>query len=318
MEQNKSMMNVGRLKITEYLMPALCVALALFMTAQLVIITILGVSFKGVRQYSVGEQPLRTVPKSESNGDDAKRALNKSGIEIARSAPADTTSSTTTNAFNPQPKHLRLLNNPTSWPPVENRLYPDMELYNQDGKLTRLSDLSGNVIIVQPVAMTCPLSQAYTGAHNNGKAPFKLCFPDNGVTDFAQRMQDYAGIGMKTPGLVFVQLLLYNMQNEAPSVDDAKQWANHFDLRTSNNQYVLVGTPEMVNHKSAMLIPGFQLVDRSYNLRSDSTGILPKRSLYNHFFPTLKGVLTPRVSVIGDDEEERLRQNSIEIQNASL
>lgn len=295
---------LGKIQSTVCIVPKLCVALiVLFLVAQLAIITALGLSLKGpdvvdpvhcAIEDATGKtrRPPRTLlPKCR-------------GCEIA--SPGVNKSSGAKNAVeNPSPSKIcsntlkadfPLLKNPTSWPPVENRLYPDMKLYNQDGKLTRLSDLAGNVIIVQPVAMSCPVSQAYSGANQNGKKAFKLCFPSSGVKDFGKRMEEFTGISMKTPGLIFVQLLLYNMSNEQPTLEDARQWARHFDLRTSENQYVLVAAPEMLTKKSKMLIPGFQLIDRSFTLRSDSTGILPKRSLYNHFFPTLESVLPRMVS----------------------
>lgn len=279
-----------RFKNSNYLVPALCAALVLFMAAQLIVITVLGVSFKGVKQYSACEQ----ASNRSSNKNEKSALLKRPPLHLS-AKPAIVQSGS--DAHKTSKKNCPLLHNPTSWPPVENRLYPDMELYNQDGKLTRLSDLSGNVIIVQPVAMSCPLSQAYSGANKKGMTPFKKCFPNNGIIDFHQRMNDYAGISSDTPGLVFVQILFYNMENQAPTLDDAKQWAKHFDLRTSKNQYVLVANPEMVTRKSAMLIPGFQLIDRSFNLRSDSTGVLPKRNLYLHFFPTLQEVFrVPPVS----------------------
>ncbi len=279
-----------RFKNTNFLVPALCVALILFMTAQLVVITILGVSFKGVKQFSSSE---KSSNKSTKRSDSARSTAHASRqVSVAAASTEKNSALQKKNK-----KSCPLLHNPTSWPPVENRLYPDMELYNQDGKLTRLSDFSGNVIIVQPVAMSCPLTQAYSGANKSGKTPFRTCFPNNGIVDFPQRMNDYAGISMNTPGLVFVQIIFYNMENQPPTIDDAKLWAKHFDLRTSNNQYVLVANPEMVTRKSAMLIPGFQLIDRSFILRSDSTGVLPKRNLYLHFFPTLQDVFrVPRVS----------------------
>lgn len=281
-----------RFKMKDYIMPALCVTLVLFMTAQLVVITVLGVSFKGVKQYSTEDQsPVQASKPKKSIARTKRPPRQLPDTERFSKVCSACLESKSASKTSNKPRHHPLLNNPTSWPPVENRLYPDMELYNQDGQLTRLSDLSGNVIIVQPVAMGCPLSQAYSGANQNGKAPFKKCFPNSGIVAFSQRMNEYTGLTMKTPGLVFVQILFYNMQNEPPTIDDARQWANHFDLRTSNNQYVLVATPEMVTRKSAMLIPGFQLIDRTFNLRCDSTGILPKRSLYLHFFPTLQNVI---------------------------
>jgi hypothetical protein len=315
------MMSFGKFKMTDCIVPALCLAVVVFMMAQLVIITVLGVSFKGIKQYSAEDSSI-TKSSKQRHGTNKRPPYRLSAKQAFAQVPSGScpginssrkNSGSRKNSKGFSPQHVPLLNNPTSWPPVENRLYPDMELYNQDGELTRLSDFTGNVLVVQPVAMACPLSQAYSGANKKGKTPFKKCFPCNGVIDFAQRMNDYTGINIKTPGLVFVQILFYNMQNEPPCLDDAKQWAEHFDLRTSNNQYVLVATPEMVTRKSAMLIPGFQLIDRTFNLRSDSTGILPKRNLYLHFFPTLQSVFRgPQVltNQIGAAPDSRTTNNS--------
>src|SRR5688572_7549182 len=132
MEQ--SMKNFGRFKITDFTMPALCVALVLFMTAQLVIITVLGMSFKGVKQYSTGDRSPGKATAAEKAARGKKppsRLSAKSSLTYISSAPESEIQSSSE-----PPKHLPLLSNPTSWPPVENRLYPDMELYNQDGKLT--------------------------------------------------------------------------------------------------------------------------------------------------------------------------------------
>lgn len=295
-------MMFGKSHGNDWIVSAFWTAVALFMVAQLVVITALGVTFKGAR-YALIDQPANQTAggaRTKTRLPPRRLSPKKPYLQGAYTSrpPGKSNSSVpscnqTKNSSEPTKdrQKFRLLSNPTSWPPVENRLYPDMQLYNQDGKLTRLSDLSGNVIIVQPVAMSCPMSQAFSGANQEGKSAFKLCFPTIGVKEFGERMYEYTGIHAKTPELVFVQLLLYNMSNEAPTVDDAKAWARHFDLRTSQNRYVLVATPEMVSKKSNILIPGFQLIDRSFILRSDSTGLLPKRSLYNHFFPELQRLL---------------------------
>ncbi len=161
----------GKYQFTDYIGPALYVALVLLMTTQLVIITTLGVSFKGKKHSSLVAEPTRKAPKYNGkspkyNGKPARKENAKRQPTKVSDEPKHTRSCSTGAS---QGDSLPIIKNPTSWPPVENRLYPDMELYNQDGKKTRLSELSGNVIIVQPVAMTCPLSQAYSGANKNGK-----------------------------------------------------------------------------------------------------------------------------------------------------
>ena len=276
----------AKIKGTNFIAPAFYILLSLFFTAQLAIITALGTTFTGT-MYSQNSPPESTAEAETSKVIntaplhlDHKTARNQTATRASNAATKLTLSSKFQRKF-------PLLDNPTSWPPVENKPYPDMELYNQDGVLTRLSDLAGNVIIVQPVAMGCPMSQAYSGANRHDKKAFGLCFPTLGVQSFRKQMLESTGISMGRCGLVHVQILLFNMHNKPVTIEDARRWAKHFDLKTSNNQYVLVATPEM-SEKSKTLIPGFHLIDRSFQLRSDSAGLLPKRSLCGHFFPTLQ------------------------------
>ncbi len=283
----------GKFQGRNWIAPALYILLALFFAAQLVIITALGTSFTGPKSSATSQQASHTKATSFKV---VNSGLSQPSLKTRKQRALRIKNRFTSLSHSPENNQkFPLLKNPTSWPPAENRLYPDMELYNQDGKLCRLSDLAGNVIIVQPVAMGCPLSQAYSGANQQGKTAFGLCFPTLGVKSFGEKMLESTGIGMEKPDLVYVQILLFNMQNKPPVREDARRWARHFDLRTSKNQYVLVATPEM-SEKSKSLVPGFHLIDRSFHLRSDSAGLLPKRSLCSHFFPTLQ-TLFPRVLV---------------------
>lgn len=286
------MTTIARVQHQNWIVPKIYLSLvALLLVAQLIIITALGVSFKGPQVSTLADLHERKTLQSKMPP--RHLSANKRSLSAAPALPYQVKPSSLANIKqSPKTKQEQfpLLNNPTEWPPLESKAYPDMELYNQEGKLVRLSNLTGKIIVVQPVAMGCPMSQAYSGANKPGMIPFGLCFPNPDTKAFDQRMFEYTGITMDSPELVFVQILLYNMREETPSVEDAKRWAKHFDLRTSRNQYVLVGTPQMTA-KSRMLVPGFHLIDRSFNLRSDSTGLLPKRSLYNHFFPTLERLL---------------------------
>jgi hypothetical protein len=50
---------------------------------------------------------------------------------------------------------------------------------------------------------------------------------------------------------------------------------------------VLGGSPELANANSQVLIPGFQLIDRNFVLRMDSTGENPANDLYRELLPNI-------------------------------
>lgn len=181
--------------------------------------------------------------------------------------------------------------NPQFWPPAINQYYPDMELLDQDGKKVRLSSFKGRIIVVEPIGMSCPACQAFSGASRPGLRPFGGVQPQSGLKSFEEYLQQYAGTTLGNPKIVFVQLILYNPQLQAPSQQEVKAWAQNFGMSTSQKKYVLAGQPNMVNQHSYKMIPGFQLIDQNFVLRSDSTGHHPQNDLYRHFFPTLKTLL---------------------------
>ena len=78
---------------------------------------------------------------------------------------------------------------------------------------------------------------------------------------------------------------------KAPSVADAKAWAEHFGMETSREEFVLAGTREYIGKHTYNLIPGFQLIDKQFFLRSDSTGHRPKDSLYSTLIPMIPELL---------------------------
>lgn len=205
-------------------------------------------------------------------------------------------------------KRFPLISNPSSWPPVENRCYPDMELVNQDGTMTRLSNLAGKIIIVQHVAMNCPVSQALSGANDKNKKAFGLCFPTRTVKKFTNTLTEFTGLESRNSEIVFVQIIYYNMEGLSPSLNDAKEWAEHFNLKISNNQYVLVANKRMRGEKSKLLIPGFHLIDRAYVLRSDCAGPLAPRNIYNHFFPILSSLMPSTLNNAYNNTEASLQR----------
>ena len=189
-----------------------------------------------------------------------------------------------------QSKEARV-SNPTYWPPALNNCYPDMELLDQDGKKVRLSSFKGKVIIVEPIGMSCPACQAFTGANQKNLRPFGNVSPQPGLKSIEELLPTYGGVNLSDPRIVLVQLVLYNPSLKAPSLQEVQAWARNFGLYTTRNRYVLVGRANMVNKYSYNMIPGFQLVDKNFVLRSDSTGHNPRNNLYTHLLPMVKKLL---------------------------
>ncbi len=182
-----------------------------------------------------------------------------------------------------QAQDVRTIKN---WPPVLEQKYPDMTLYDQDGQLFKLSKFKGKIIIIEPVGMNCPACQAFSGAKKYG--PFKGNPVQKGVSSFHDIFRNYIPKNKNAnPHIVFVQLLLYDMNMQAPSKEDARAWAEHFQLSKRNNHYVSISPYDIRNHHSFKMIPGFQLIDENFILRIDSTGHKPKHSLYYDLLPTL-------------------------------
>lgn len=176
------------------------------------------------------------------------------------------------------------------WPPQIGEAYPDLDLIDQDGKAFRLSELKGYVIIVEPVGMNCPACQAFSGAHDVGA--FENNPVQSGLSSFRKLLPAYAG-GLRFPhkDIIFVQLLLYDMNLDPPAPDDAARWARHFGFEKANREIVAVSPQDLRSDASYNLIPGFQLIDRDFILRSDSTGHSPRDDLYRMLLPMVPEVL---------------------------
>lgn len=172
------------------------------------------------------------------------------------------------------------------WPPVMDQPFPDIKLISHAGEMIKLSSFKGKVILVEPVGMTCPACNAFSGAKKKGG--YKGISPQQNLPPIQSLLPQYAkGITLENEGLVFVQLLLYDMQYKAPTEEDARDWAEHFGLDNKPNIYVLAADQRYINPASYAMIPGFFLIDKDFILRSDSTGHNPKHNLFTHLFPEL-------------------------------
>ena len=182
---------------------------------------------------------------------------------------------------------------PQPWPPIVGQTYPDLELIDQAGETFKLSYLKGKVIVIEPTGMNCPACQAFSGAHLVGA--YKSRNAAVGLQSFREIFPMYAK-GLKLPhhDVIFVDLLLYDMSMGHPTVQDAKEWAQHFHLTRGKNHFVAINSYDLRNKDTYNLIPGFQLIDRNFILRADSTGHRPKHDLYRQLIPLTTRLLAEK------------------------
>ncbi|MEX2186070.1 MAG: hypothetical protein WD875_04715 [Pirellulales bacterium] len=192
---------------------------------------------------------------------------------------------------NPAIARFLLADTPTAeatiaWPPVLGKEYPDLQLIDQTGNTTRLSDFRGKVLLVEMVGIPCGACQAFSGgrdvgAFRGGSVQANL----DSIEVYAER---YGKFDLDDDRIVFVQLLLFDEKIYAPTSADAAAWAEHFGMERSKNQIVLVGTKEMATRQSYDMIPGFHLIDRDFKFDRDSAGHNPKHNLYKDLLPRMR------------------------------
>jgi hypothetical protein len=171
------------------------------------------------------------------------------------------------------------------WPPRLHETYPDLKLMDQEGEITRLSDYRGKPILIEPIGMSCPGCQAFCGAHERGG--YNGVSPQSGLESIDRLVRKHSRFTLSDSEVVHVHLLLYNLNMQAPHPKEAKDWARHFNRDKSKNQLVMVGIPAMIGDASYNMIPGFQLIDRDFVLKVDSTGHHPRHDLFRQLLPQL-------------------------------
>jgi len=177
------------------------------------------------------------------------------------------------------------------WPPKLGAQYPDLTLVDQSGKEFNIADLKGSVIVIEYIGMNCPACQAYSGA-NTSIGPFENNAVQRNLPSIEESFLRYSGgISLSDERIIFMQILLYDMNLGATEPEEAKRWAEHFQFEQSQNEYVTVPIKDLRGSASYNLIPGFQLIDKNFILRSDSTGHYPKHNLYTQLLPMVPKLL---------------------------
>jgi hypothetical protein len=181
---------------------------------------------------------------------------------------------------------------PFAWPPKLGSQYPDLTLVDHTGATRRLSEFRGKIILIELVGIPCGACQAYAGAHEVGAfGGEKVQANLESIERYARR---FGGFNLNDPRVVFVQLLLFNSNLDAPSPAEGRAWAEHFRTDRYRNRVVLVGTSSLATKDSYDMIPGFQLIDRDFTLVRDSCGHQPTHNLYTDLLPTMGKLVTSR------------------------
>lgn len=186
-----------------------------------------------------------------------------------------------------EPPKTKALGN---WPPKVGLYYQDLTLLDHEGRQVQLSSFKGKVILLEPIGMNCAACNAFAGGNRPGMKGFQGTGVQAGVKSAEEFMSRWSDVDFSDPRLVHVQLLLYNMQMQGPTPEDARLWREHFKLDRHSNMVVLAGGPGMINQASYDMIPGFQLIDRNFVLRYDGAGHNPKHG-YDELFGNIKSFL---------------------------
>lgn len=172
-----------------------------------------------------------------------------------------------------------------NWPPVAGEAFPDLVLSDQTGKTVRLSDFAGKIILVEYAAIPCAGCQAFAGGKEHGAfGDFTVQSDLDSIENYAKQ---YARVRLGSDDIVFVQVLLYGKSLSAPTQAEVTDWADHFQMDREDNEIVLRGDRSMLSRESYEMIPGFQLIDRDFILRSDSCGHHPTDNLYTDLLPLM-------------------------------
>lgn len=179
---------------------------------------------------------------------------------------------------------------PQNWPPQLNQPYPDIEMIDATGAKRHLSEFKGKVIILKLIGMSCPACNGFSGAKEKGG--YGGVTPQQGLESFDTYFyKTVKGASLSDGRIVVVSLLLYNLDMKAPTPEEVKKWAEHFKLNDKSNHYVFSGGAALSTSENKALIPGFQLIDKSFVLRKDSSGHHPIQNLYSDLMPAIPVLL---------------------------
>lgn len=190
----------------------------------------------------------------------------------------------------PWPPAVQLMASGTAWPPEVGEPYPNATLIDQEGNPVQLSSFKGSVLLIEPIGMTCAACQAFSGAHQYGALGDVT--PQQGLPSIEKLFPQYTnGLSLRNSRIQFIQILFYDMDMNAPTAQNVKEWTHQFHMQRSNNYLVLAAPRAFQGRSTSNMIPGFQLVDQDFILQADSTGHAPQHDLYRELLPMVRQLL---------------------------
>lgn len=182
---------------------------------------------------------------------------------------------------------------PNPWPPKMNKPYPDLPLVASDGTNFKLANYKGKVIVLSFLDMSSPTAQAQSGAGLSGaygvtvdKDPLARPF-----SDVFRTIPESEDMNYPHKDLLEIIVLVYSQEGQQTTVDDAQNWAEHFDLSREDNVIVAVPVKDIRSDETGEVLNGYQLIDKNMILRVDSSGSSPKHNLKMTLMPLVPKLL---------------------------
>ncbi len=177
-------------------------------------------------------------------------------------------------------------NLPSAWPPEMNQEYPDFNLIDQDGRRFNFHALRGKIIVLEYVDFSSQISQSQSGSGAFGSYGNYNVKVDEYSLPFADSLKKNHVNSIKFPDddVISLKIIVYGDADQA-TIEDAENWAKHFDLKAEARHIVAVAEKDIRDETTKTMIGGFQLLDKQLRLRVDSSGPAPKHNLNMTMIP---------------------------------
>jgi len=176
------------------------------------------------------------------------------------------------------------------WPPSRGESFPDMGLFDTDGKEVKLSSFRGKVILLQWVAVTSPGSISLAGGSESGA--YQGTEAQAGLSRLDETLQKI-GVPVDSPDFVWLQVMVYGPGEAAPTQADAQAWAKHFKLAERPRTHVLYADQRYQVEPTYTMVPDFLVIDPDFNLAFNCTK-LPEANSWPRTVRGLKQLLEAR------------------------
>lgn len=157
-----------------------------------------------------------------------------------------------------------------AWPPEKGKPYPDLCLFNREGKPTRLSAFRGKVILLEFVDTTNRLSIANVSGPGPGYRGVK---PVEAGPRLDKSLAKW-NVDTSNPDFVHLQVIFFS-GGAPPTAKDAQDWFKHWKLSERLESEVVYADPRYQVGQIKALVGGLHGIDRDFKFNIDCTGPTP-------------------------------------------